>query len=135
MDSLSQQERSNIMARVGSKNTRPELHVRKAVFSLGYRYRLHAKELPGSPDLVFRKRRKVIFVNGCFWHCHPKCALARTPKSRIDFWVPKLENNSRRDQRNKNALKKAGWKVLIVWECQLKDMGRLMANIKKFLDA
>ena len=91
MDSLSPAERSEIMARVRAKNSRPELLVRKLVYEQGYRYRLHARELPGRPDLVFRKYRKVIFVHGCFWHRHAKCALARMPKSRLDFWQPKLE--------------------------------------------
>lgn len=123
------------MARVRSKNSRPELLVRKLVFALGYRYRLHAKDLPGHPDLVFRKLRKVIFVHGCFWHRHTACALARLPKSRVDFWVPKLEGNKRRDQRNRRALTKAGWKVLTVWECQLKNTGGLRTTIRRFLDA
>jgi DNA mismatch endonuclease (patch repair protein) len=123
------------MARVHSKNSRPELFVRKLIFALGYRYRLHARDLPGHPDLVFRKRRKVIFVHGCFWHRHTACALARLPKSRLDFWVPKLEGNKQRDQRNKRALTKDGWKVLTIWECQLKNTVRLQATIRRFLDA
>lgn len=135
MDSLSPAERSEIMARVRSKNSRPELFVRKLVFALGYRYRLHARDLPGQPDLVFRKLRKVVFVHGCFWHRHTACALARLPKSRLDFWVPKLEGNKQRDQRNKRALTKEGWKVLTIWECQLKNTGRLRAAIRRFLDA
>lgn len=135
MDSLSPAERSEIMARVHSKNSRPELFVRKLIFALGYRYRLHARDLPGHPDLVFRKRRKVIFVHGCFWHRHTACALARLPKSRLDFWVPKLEGNKQRDQRNKRALTKDGWKVLTIWECQLKNTVRLQATIRRFLDA
>ena len=135
MDSLSPAERSDIMARVRSKNSRPELLVRKLVFALGYRYRLHAKDLPGHPDLVFRKRRKVIFVHGCFWHRHAACALARLPKSRLDFWVPKLEGNKQRDQRNQKALNKEGWKVLTIWECQLKKLERLESTLRRFLDA
>ena len=135
MESLSPAERSDIMARVRSKNSRPELLVRKLVFALGYRYRLHAKDLPGHPDLVFRKRRKVIFVHGCFWHRHVACALARLPKSRLDFWVPKLEGNKQRDQRNQKALNKEGWKVLTIWECQLKKLERLESTLRRFLDA
>jgi DNA mismatch endonuclease (patch repair protein) len=123
------------MARVRAKDTRPELLVRGLVFSLGYRYRLHARDLPGQPDLVFRKLRKVIFVHGCFWHRHTACALARLPKSRLDFWVPKLEGNKLRDQRNKRTLTKGGWKVLTIWECQLKNTGRLQTTIRRFLDA
>lgn len=100
MDNLSATERSEIMSRVRSKNSRPEMAVRKLVFALGYRYRLHERDLPGRPDLVFRQRRKVIFVHGCYWHRHAGCALARLPKSRLDFWLPKLEGNrARRPQQ------------------------------------
>ena len=123
------------MARVRSKNMRPEMAVRKLVFALGYRYRLHARDLPGCPDLVFRPRRKVIFVHGCFWHRHADCALARLPKSRLDFWEPKLEGNRQRDEKNNKALAQEGWKVLTVWECQVKDTVRLERRIRRFLDA
>ncbi len=122
------------MARVRSKNSRPELAVRKIVFAFGYRYRLHARTLPGCPDLVFRPRRKVIFVHGCFWHRHANCILARMPKSRVDFWTTKLEGNRKRDERNKRALAREGWKVLTIWECQLQDAERLAARIRRFLD-
>ena len=135
VDSLSPKERSEIMARVRSKDTRPEMRVRKLAFALGYRYRLHDRKLPGCPDLVFRPRRKVIFVHGCFWHRHGRCALARLPKSRLDFWIPKLEGNKLRDQRNKRALARRGWKVLTIWECQLGDLSQLSARIGRFLDA
>jgi DNA mismatch endonuclease (patch repair protein) len=123
------------MARVPSKNSRAEVFVRKLVFALGYRYRLHAKDLPGQPDLVFRHQRKVIFVHGCFWHRHTGCALARMPKSRIDFWEPKLEGNKQRDKRTRRALHKEGWKVLTVWECQLSKVERLESALRRFLDA
>jgi len=125
------------MARVLSKNMRPELIVRKLVFALGYRYRLHARELPGCPDLVFRPRRKVIFVHGCFWHRHPNptCVLARLPKSRLDFWLPKLEGNRERDEKNNKALRREGWKVLTIWECELRNTRRLETRIRRFLDA
>ncbi len=135
VDSLSPKERSETMARVRSKNMRPELLVRKLVFALGYRYRLHAKDLPGHPDLVFRPRKKVIFVHGCFWHRHRECALARMPKSRLDFWEPKLEGNRQRDEKNTKALAREGWNVLTLWECELKDVGRLERRIRRFLDA
>ena len=135
MDNLSRAERSAIMRRVRSKGTRPEFFVRKLVHALGYRYRLHARDLPGHPDLVFRRRRKVIFVHGCFWHRHKSCAHARLPKSRLEFWLPKLEGNSQRDQRNKRALLKDGWKVLTVWECETKDVNQMKTTIRSFLDA
>lgn len=122
------------MSRVRSKNSRPELAVRKIVFALGYRYRLHARKLPGCPDIVLRTRRKLIFVHGCFWHRHANCVLARMPKSRIDFWTTKLEGNRKRDERNKRALGREGWKVLTIWECQLRDAARLEARIRRFLD-
>lgn len=137
MDTLTPEERSERMSRVRSKNMRPELIVRKLVFALGYRYRLHARDLPGCPDLVFRPRRKVIFVHGCFWHRHPSrsCALARWPKSRLEFWRPKLEGNRERDEKNNKALQRKGWKVMTIWECQLKNTGRLEGRIRRFLNA
>jgi DNA mismatch endonuclease (patch repair protein) len=109
--------------------------VRRLVYALGYRYRLQARDLPGRPDLVFRPRRKAIFVHGCFWHRHLNCALARLPKSRGDFWLPKLESNRQRDIKNECALQDAGWKILIIWECELDDVARLKNRIKEFLDA
>jgi len=135
VDSLSPAERSEIMARVRSKNSRPELFVRRLIFGLGYHYRLHAKDLPGHPDMVFRRPRKVIFINGCFWHRHAACAMARLPKSRLDFWLPKLEGNKKRDEKNKRMLQRDGWKVLTIWECQLKSAEKLGSRIRRFLDA
>ena len=135
MDSLSPTERSAVMARVRSKDTRPEMFVRKLIFALGFRYRLHVRDLPGRPDLVFRSRRKVIFVHGCFWHRHARCALARLPKSRLEFWGPKLEGNKVRDRHNRIALLKDGWKVLTIWECQIKNRCRMETVIRNFLDA
>lgn len=135
MDNIPPSERSEIMSRVRSKDSRPEMLVRHLVFQEGYRYRLHARDLPGCPDLVFRSQRKVIFVHGCFWHRHGRCALARMPKSRLDFWKPKLEANKQRDARNKRRLLRAGWSVLTVWECQLRDVEKLRGRIRSFLDA
>lgn len=135
MDTIPPAERSEIMSRVRSKNSRPEMLVRRLVFSEGYRYRLHDRKLPGCPDLVFRGRSKVIFVHGCFWHRHEKCALARMPKSRLDFWEPKLTANKERDARNRKLLAKEGWKVLTIWECDIRNMEQLKRTIKRFLDA
>lgn len=133
MDNVQKETRSAIMARVPQKGSRPEMVVRRAVHSLGYRYRLHDAGLPGKPDLVFGSRRKVIFVNGCFWHRHPNCALSRMPKSRQDFWEPKLSANRDRDIRNETLLREMGWEVLTIWECELKDLEALRASLVSFL--
>lgn len=135
MDNLAPAERSEIMSRVHAKDTQPEMLVRKLVFAEGYRYRLHDRKLPGCPDIVFKNRAKVIFVHGCFWHRHANCALARMPKSRLDFWEPKLRANKERDARNKKLLAKEGWKVLTIWECELRDTEQLKRTIRRFLDA
>jgi DNA mismatch endonuclease, patch repair protein len=135
VDNLSPSERSEIMARVRCRNTRPELFVRSLIFGLGYRYRLHAKDLPGHPDIVSRKRRKIIFIHGCFWHRHKECALARLPKSRADFWIPKLEGNRKRDEKNRRELIRKGWSVMIIWECQINRPDRLASRLRRFLDA
>ncbi|WP_295946518.1 very short patch repair endonuclease [uncultured Xanthomonas sp.] len=135
MDQLDKAQRSAQMARVRAKDTRPEWAVRRLTHGLGYRYRLHYGGLPGRPDLVFPGRGAIIFVHGCFWHRHPGCAFARLPKSRLDFWEPKLSANRRRDQRNERALRALGWRVMIVWECQIANKERLAARIRRFLDA
>lgn len=133
VDSIDQATRSMVMSRVRNKDTRPEMVVRKLVFAAGYRYRLHVKSLPGSPDLVFSGRKKVIFVHGCFWHLHDNCGLARMPKSRIEYWSEKLNGNKCRDQRSFEALTRAGWKVLVIWECELRNSGDLAQKIRSFL--
>ena len=135
MDSVSPARRSEIMGRVRSRDTVPEMLVRRLVHAMGYCYRLHIKDLPGKPDLVFRSRRKVIFVHGCFWHRHPGCSLARLPKSREDFWLPKLEANRQRDLETARALHEGNWGVLTIWECELVDIDKLKNKIKDFLDA
>lgn len=121
------------MAKIKSKGTKPEMMVRRLLFALGYRYRLHDSRLPGHPDLVFRGRRKAIFVHGCFWHRHDGCRLARLPKSRLDFWKPKLEGNKERDARKLMQLDALGWHSLVVWECELKDLNSLEKRLKAFL--
>lgn len=123
------------MSLVRHRDTKPEMLVRRIVHHLGYRYRLHDKRLPGSPDLVFRGRRKAIFVHGCFWHRHPDpdCKLTRLPKSRLDFWVPKLEGNRRRDLRFQSELEAMGWRFLVVWECELRHMEQLENKLLTFL--
>ena len=117
------------MSRVGGKNTTPEIVVRKVAHSLGLRFRLHRKQLPGTPDLVFPKWRTAIFVHGCFWHRHPGCAKASTPKSRTEYWQDKFETNVRRDKKNAFLLRKQGWLVLTVWECETKNVEKLGAKL------
>lgn len=135
VDSLTKQQRSERMALVRNRDTKPEMLVRRMVHGLGFRYRLHERKLPGSPDLVFKSRRKAIFVNGCFWHRHPdpSCKLARMPKSQLDIWRPKLEGNRQRDLRNQSELEAMGWKYLIVWECELRHREQLENKLLAFL--
>ena len=123
------------MSAVKSRDTKPEWTVRHLVHAMGYRYRLHRKDLPGTPDLVFPSRKKIIFVNGCYWHRHPSaaCKLARLPKSRKDFWIPKLEQNRRRDLTNQRRLRRMGWSVMVVWECSLSDLDAVEDKIRRFL--
>ena len=122
------------MSRVRAKDTEPELIVRHLASALGYRYRLHDRKLPGCPDLVFPARRKVIFVHGCFWHQHKPCRQYRMPRSRLEFWLPKLEGNKKRDRVNKTKLRKTGWEALTLWECELKDPNRISHRIAGFLE-
>src|SRR5262245_59290827 len=133
MDTLTPTERSERMSRVRGKDTKVEMAVRRIVHGLGYRYRLHGSGLPGKPDLVFRSRRSVIFIHGCFWHRHPGCRLARLPKSRLDFWIPKLESNRERDVHNEARLIALGWRSMVVWECGINDTARLTRNLQRFL--
>lgn len=134
-DTLTTEQRSALMALVRGKNTKPEMIVRRLLHGMGYRYRLHARELPGKPDLVFRRRRLAIFVHGCFWHYHPdpNCPLARLPKSRLDFWQPKLEGNRARDRSTMDRLLSTGWRVGVVWECQLRDMEQVENELERLL--
>ena len=123
------------MRRIRSKGMKPEVSVRSLVFRLGYRYRLHDKNLPGKPDLVFRSRRKVILVHGCFWHQHdsPACKITRKPKSNTTYWSAKLRRNVARDGQHLRALSRLGWKVLTVWECELGDEAVLTKRLIRFL--
>ena len=122
------------MSAVRTKNTAPELVVRSILHRLGYRYRLHAVDLPGCPDIVFRKRRCVLFVNGCFWHGH-HCRRGNPPSSNVVFWRSKMEKNRNRDSRVKKELRQSGWRVLTVWECETKVQGRLERRLCRFLNA
>jgi DNA mismatch endonuclease (patch repair protein) len=135
LDRLDLGRRSDNMRRIRPKDTTPEMCVRRLVHGLGFRYRLHCRDLPGKPDLVFRTRKKVIFVNGCFWHRHPGCPYAYTPKTRVEFWTAKLDGNRMRDLRNLEVLEKQGWKALTVWECETIDLERLTRLLRRFLQA
>lgn len=127
-------KRSAIMRTVKAKDTGPELTVRQLVHSLGYRYRLHAKDLPGKPDLVFRSRCKVVFVNGCFWHGHTCKRGNRLPKTNRAYWKTKIEKNVARDQKHYSELRRTGWTVMTIWECELSDLSGLKIAIRDFLD-
>ncbi len=134
MDVLTPEQRSRCMAAIRGKDTGPEMTVRRILTAMGYRYRLHDRALPGRPDLVFVSRRAVVFVHGCFWHRHA-CRTGRaTPRTRGAFWCAKFESNRQRDRRNVRALRRQGWRALVVWECQLRDADRLMARLRTFLD-
>ena len=135
MDIVSPKKRSLMMAGIKGKNTRPEMVVRKLVHGMGFRFRLHRKDLPGSPDLVFPRLRRVIFVHGCFWHRHPGCKFAYTPKSNVQFWLEKLEANVRRDALALKALEALSWEILIVWECELSNLSVLAQKLNSFLAA
>lgn len=132
MDTRTAEQRRRIMQAVRSRDTGPEMLVRRLLHRLGYRYRLHRRDLPGRPDIVFSSRRKVIFVHGCFWHSHG-CSKGRLPKSRLDFWRPKLLGNSRRDGRNQEALRALGWTVLVIWQCETTDLEALAQRLRRFL--
>lgn len=136
-DTLSPSQRSERMGRVRSRDTGPELFVRRLIHGMGYRFRLHRRDLPGCPDLVFPRRRKIIFVHGCFWHQHydPNCRLSRIPKSRLDFWEPKLTANHLRDLSSQAALIALGWQILVVWECELRHKEQLENKLRRFLEA
>ncbi len=134
MGKLTKGRRSENMRRIASKNTSPEMAVRRVAHGLGYRYSLHSANLPGRPDLVFRKRRCVIFVHGCFWHLHAKCGDGRVPGSRVDYWGPKLLGNVARDKRRRSELRKLGWRVLTIWECEAASP-KLAEKISRFLEA
>ncbi|WP_345081733.1 very short patch repair endonuclease [Nemorincola caseinilytica] len=112
--------RSSKMSKIKGRDTKPEILVRKFLFSRGFRYRIHCKKLPGKPDIVLTKYRTVILVNGCFWHAHNGCRLNKIPRSNVEFWTNKLQSNMQRDKENEKGLEKLGWKVITIWECQLR---------------
>ena len=127
------EQRSKNMSAIKSKNTKPEIKVRKVLHSMGYRFRLHGKDLPGSPDIVLPKYKTVIFVHGCFWHRHEDCKYASTPKTRKEFWESKFNENVKRDKSHQKKLSAIGWKFIIVWECEIKDKNLLIKDRLKRL--
>ncbi|HWK87275.1 MAG TPA: DNA mismatch endonuclease Vsr [Xanthobacteraceae bacterium] len=133
MDRISASQRSANMRAIRSTGMKPEMRVRQRIHAMGYRFRLHKSELPGKPDIVFARRRKVIFVHGCFWHQHKGCKHCRKPKSNQSYWLPKLARNVRRDRKHLKALKESGWKALVIWECQIKNDYSLEKQLRKFL--
>lgn len=134
LDPLTVKERSERMALVKNRDTVPERVVRKTLFRLGYRYRLHSQGILGRPDIVLPKYGSVIFVHGCFWHRHPGCVRTRTPRSRVAFWTAKFQQNVARDRLVRNTLRREGWKVLVVWECQSEQQSLLERRLLTFLE-
>ena len=134
-DVLTPAQRAHCMSRIRGKNTKPELLVRSVAHSLGYRFRLHRRDLPGRPDLVFPRLRKVVFVHGCFWHMHRGCPACRIPTTNREFWLRKLHGNRARDRRNLRRLVRAGWRVKVVWECETRRRGWAAATVMRFLGA
>jgi DNA mismatch endonuclease (patch repair protein) len=132
-DVFNPEERSRIMAKVRGENTSPERLVRSLIHKMGYRFRLNVKDLPGKPDIVLKKHKKVIFVHGCFWHQHEGCPHAARPSSNTEYWNKKLDRNMLRDRENMHKLEYLGWNVLIVWECETRDREKLVDKLKGFL--
>lgn len=132
-DNRSPQLRSKTMAAVRQKDTGPEMLVRRLLHRLGYRYRLHRRDLPGKPDIAFGPRKKVVFVHGCFWHGHG-CSKGKLPKSRLEYWAPKIEANIERDEKRVLELRNMGWESCVIWQCELKDIGAVESKLRTFLD-
>jgi DNA mismatch endonuclease (patch repair protein) len=133
MDTVDSKRRSEIMSRIGPRDTTPELAVRRVAHQLGYRFRLHRKNLPGRPDLVFPRFKVIVFVHGCFWHRHLGCANCSTPKTRPEFWTAKFAATVARDRRNEEALATLGWKVLNIWECEAEDPRTIISRLTGIL--
>lgn len=134
MDRLTPERRSWLMSRVRARDTSAEMRVRRAAHGLGLRYRLYRRDLPGTPDLVFPKHRVVVFVHGCFWHRHPGCKKATSPKSRVEFWQSKFDRNVARDRQNVEELRTLGWRVAIIWECEAKVAEALSRHLKEIFE-
>lgn len=135
MDTLTREERSERMRRVRSRDTKPELELRRLVWALGYRYRKNRRDIIGQPDVAFIGSKRAIFLHGCFWHRHDCASGRRVPKSRKAFWSAKFDENVERDARVRRDMKAAGWRALVIWECELRDLAKVARRISKFLDA
>ena len=133
MDILTKEHRSWNMAQIRGKDTKPERIVRSVLHRLGARFRLHRKDLPGNPDIVLPRYGLVVFVHGCFWHRHPRCKYAYTPKSRLEFWIPRFEQNVKRDKKVRRQLRRLGWNVIVVWECETRDIETLADRLADVL--
>jgi len=135
-DNRTKEQRSYNMSQIRSKDTKPEILVRKFLFSNGFRYRLHVQTLPGKPDIVLPKYKTIIFIHGCFWHGHRNCRNAKTPQSNRDFWLNKILTNAERDKKNTTLLRRLGWKILVLWECQLMSLkvNAILSNLVKKLE-
>lgn len=134
MDTITPEARSALMARIRSKNTKAEIIVRSCIHRLGYRFRLHDRNLPGSPDIVLPRLKTVVFVHGCFWHRHKNCRFAYTPKTRSDFWLEKLEGNAARDKRTVLHLRRLGWNVAVIWECETRNPDLLLTMLVRLMN-
>jgi len=132
-DIFTSEKRSWIMSRVKGTNTKPEVIIRSIIHRMGFRFRLHRKDLPGKPDIVLSRHKKVIFVHGCFWHGHRNCRRSARPSTNRDFWNNKLSGNVKRDKKKIRELRKLGWKVLVIWECGLKKIDRIESKLTRFL--
>lgn len=130
---ISKEKRSQNMALIKSKDTKPEMIVRRLLYKHGYRYRLHQRGLIGKPDIVFSGKKKAVFVHGCFWHRHPNCRFAYNPKSRKEFWQRKFRSNMRRDKQVQHGLQEEGWEIIVIWECETKVPETLFGKLQKFL--
>jgi DNA mismatch endonuclease (patch repair protein) len=132
-DVFTAKKRSDIMSKIGGKDTAPELRVRRLLHAMGYRYRLHRVDLPGKPDIVLPRHRKIVLIHGCFWHCHRGCRRASLPLTNIRFWKKKIVGNQARDRRVQRELRQLGWSVLVLWQCELADSERLAGRLMDFL--
>lgn len=133
MDIVTKEKRSWMMSRIRGRNTKPEMIVRSLAHQMGFRFRLHQKDLPGKPDLVFKQLNKIIFVHGCFWHHHGRCKIAHIPSTNKKFWREKFEKNKLRDKKNKKSLKKLGWEILTIWECETYKPEKVLRKLQIFL--